>query len=116
MTGAAVEGVHNPSEAAGAAQHRCCKVCTAHLAEPLPTMTTVRVGRDETRWPSHGSWPTYRGRKATIVSVNREVHDSGPNIGQPFHLEYGVCFDAYVHPTKEGAQSWFLPHELEVLR
>lgn len=68
----------------------------------------VRVERDETVWPSRGSWPQYRGREGTVITVNRTDH------------EYGVSF-VKVRDRGDGtlagpdAVTWFRPHELTVL-
>lgn len=80
-------------------EHPCCATCTAHEASPWSYGTVVKVQRDESRWPSRGTWPRFRGRVGTVV--------------QYVHGEYGVSWDANPHPTKEGASSWFLPHELK---
>jgi hypothetical protein len=60
----------------------------------------VRVERDETKYPSKGTWPRYRGQVGTVVAHN--------------YGEIGVVFGAV--KTSGGGQtsqvSWFLPHEL----
>lgn len=58
----------------------------------------VRVERDESRWPSKGSWPRYRGKTGTVIVAS--------NYG-----EVGVDLN---HQQKVTA--WFLPHELTVER
>lgn len=72
----------------------------------------VRIERDETRWPSQGSWPQYRGRVGTIVKIN-------PGVG-----EYGVVFGPKRRaslltpsgkPQGYHRVSWFLSHELVAL-
>jgi hypothetical protein len=69
----------------------------------------VKIERDETRYPSKGTWPRFRGKAGTVVEVN---------LG-----EYGVCFGK-VTPRKSRPGSsdwdsadvaWFQPHELKVL-
>ena len=69
----------------------------------------VKIERDETRFPSKGTWPRFRGKTGTIVEVN---------LG-----EYGVCFGR-VTPRKSRPGSfdwdsadvaWFQPYELKVL-
>lgn len=68
----------------------------------------VRVERDEQRWPSRGTWPRYRGREGTVVTVNRTDR------------EYGVAFGS-VRERANGSLSgsdvvtWFRAHELTVL-
>lgn len=82
----------------------------------------VRVERDETLYPSRGTWPLYRGRPGFVVMVNRE---GGPN-GEP---EYGVILTTTRPPWRRDANgklrygtgtlsyssdlvSWFRAHEL----
>ena len=45
----------------------------------------VRIERDETKHPSQGTWPQFRGRTGTVVEVNRDRE-------RPHLTEYGVCF------------------------
>jgi hypothetical protein len=68
----------------------------------------VRVERDETRYPSRGTWPRYRGRVGTVIRINTADR------------KIGVTFEA-VDPARvaDPAQrrgivnlSWFGPHEL----
>lgn len=47
----------------------------------------VRIERDETRYPSKGTWPQFRGRVGTIVEVNADRK-------RPRLTEYGVVFGA----------------------
>ena len=65
----------------------------------------VRVERDETRWPSKGSWPKYRGRVGTIVSINRSDHECGLSWRPNAAAQLGTN-------TVVGVDSWFLPHEI----
>jgi hypothetical protein len=62
----------------------------------------VTIERNETRWPSRGSWPRYRGRTAMVVSVNQGAG------------EVGVTFTRIgaTDPASCTADSWFRPHEL----
>ena len=69
----------------------------------------VRIQRDETRYPSKGTWPQFRGKTGTIVEIN---------LG-----EYGVCFGK-VTPRKSRPGSfdwdsadvaWFRDYELSVI-
>ena len=59
----------------------------------------VRVERDETKHPSKGSWPRYRGRVGAVVELN------GHRIAGP--IEYGVTFTKAVRN-----EAWFQRHEL----
>jgi hypothetical protein len=70
----------------------------------------VRIERDETRYPSKGTWPQFRGKTGTIVEIN---------LG-----EYGVCFGkVWPRPDRPGvyrwggddSPTWFQPYELRVL-
>jgi hypothetical protein len=45
----------------------------------------VRIERDETRYPSKGTWPQFRGRVGTVVEVNADRKC-------PHLTEYGVVF------------------------
>lgn len=56
----------------------------------------VRVERDETRWPSRGSWPRYRGKTGTIVLATRQ----------------GIIVQLDDPADLSEPDSWFLPHEL----
>lgn len=74
---------------------------------------TVRVERDETKYPSRGTWPQFRGRTGTLIEVNRAGG------GLP---EYGVVFGTVTPRTDgRGAYShsdivtWFKSYELRVL-
>lgn len=74
--------------------------------------TQVRIERDETRYPSRGSWPQFRGRVGTVVEVNADK--------RPHLVEYGVSFGRVrPHPTRPGALKhgdvvWFKVHEIAV--
>jgi hypothetical protein len=70
--------------------------------------TRVRIERDETRYPSRGTWPRFRGKTGTIVEIN---------LG-----EYGVVFGkAYERSDRPGVYryheppTWFQPYELRTL-
>lgn len=76
--------------------------------------TRITVTRDETRWPSRGSWPRWRGRTGTVVS-GTSLEGSA--------CEYGVVFGAVAqHPDGKphacGSDSpvYFLRHELSPRR
>jgi hypothetical protein len=66
----------------------------------------LRIERDETRYPSKGTWPSFRGTTGTIVEFN---------LG-----EVGVCFTK-VTPRTDGrgnfrydtkSVAWFQPYEV----
>lgn len=66
----------------------------------------VRIERDETRYPSKGTWPRFRGRTGVVVEFN---------LG-----EVGVCFTK-VTPRSDGrgkfrydttSVAWFQPYEV----
>jgi hypothetical protein len=63
----------------------------------------IRIHRDETRHPSRGTWPQFRGRTGTVVEIN---------LG-----EYGVVFGkATPRPSGKGyyqtVDAWFQPNEV----
>ena len=60
----------------------------------------VRVERDETLYPSRGTWPQFRGKTGTVVEVNRAGR--GPT-------EYGVGFGKATR-----ASAWFKAYELRL--
>jgi hypothetical protein len=62
----------------------------------------VRVERDESRWPSRGSWPKYRGRVGTVVRLNRRDGEIGVSFSNRGPNATGVA----------STDSWFLPREL----
>lgn len=71
----------------------------------------VRIERDETRYPSRGTWPQFRGKVGTVVELNRD--------------EYGVCFGKVTPapPSHRRALNWdaadvawFRRHELTHIR
>ncbi|QGH79724.1 hypothetical protein SEA_ANON_53 [Gordonia phage Anon] len=57
----------------------------------------VKAVRDETKYPSKGSWPQYRGKRGTVT---------GTNLG-----EIGVSFT-----SDDNTDAWFQPHELERIK
>jgi hypothetical protein len=76
----------------------------------LTVGSRVRIERDETRYPSRGSWVQFKGKTGTIVMVNDD--------------EYGVAFGK-VWPRRDGrpfldfadaGPTWFKAHELTVTR
>ena len=54
----------------------------------------VRIARDETRYPSRGTWPQFRRRTGTIIEVNTDRN-------HPHLTEYGVAFGK-VTPRTDG--------------
>jgi hypothetical protein len=75
----------------------------------------VRIERDETRFPSRGSWPQFRGRTGTVVEVNRDRNNA-------LRTEFGVVFGSVTQRRdRPGAPVyandsvvWFMAHELTV--
>jgi len=72
----------------------------------------VRVERDETRWPSRGTWPQFRGRVGTIVEINPDK--------RPELTEYGVSWSAVRRRPNgslhgDDSATWFKAHELTAL-
>jgi hypothetical protein len=58
----------------------------------------IRIERDETKYPSRGTWPQFRGRQGVIVEINRAGRGA---------TEYGVTF-----VKKDRSQAWFKAYEL----
>lgn len=82
--------------------------------------TRVRIERDETEYPSRGTWPMFKGRTATVTVVNRGY--TRTVVGRPSGMskklpafprevkidtEYGVSFG-----KGQGVDAWFRAHEL----
>jgi hypothetical protein len=74
----------------------------------LTVGSRVRIERDETRYPSKGTWPQFRGKTGTIVEIN---------LG-----EYGVAIGKTLPASgkrggsmKGGAVTWFQPYEFRVI-
>jgi hypothetical protein len=75
----------------------------------------VRIERDETLYPSKGTWPTFRGRVGTVVEINRD--------GKRPHLtEFGVSFGGKLRRRPDGSLhgnnvvTWFKGYELSPLK
>jgi hypothetical protein len=73
----------------------------------------VVIERDETRFPPKGTWPQFRGRKGTVVEVNRDRK-------HPHLTEYGLSFgptrrrpDGSLHG--DNVPTWFLLREIVVI-
>jgi hypothetical protein len=61
----------------------------------------VEIGRDEEKYPSRGTWPRYRGRVGTVVSINQTDR------------EVGVNWETGDRPIEDRrADSWFKPWEV----
>lgn len=62
--------------------------------------TRVRIERDETRYPSRGTWPRFRGKTGTVVQVNVDRK-------RPHLTEYGVSLGKVTARTDgRGALNW----------
>jgi hypothetical protein len=87
-----------------------------HGATPsqLAVGARVRIERDETRHPSKGTWPRFRGRVGTVVEINTDPK-------RPHLTEYGVVFGKVRKPNKAGSiaagsqTTWFKSWELACL-
>lgn len=73
----------------------------------------VRIERDETRYPSRGTWPELRGRVGTVVEINEDRK-------RPQLTEYGVSFgptrcrpDGSLHG--DDVVTWFKLYEITAL-
>jgi hypothetical protein len=72
----------------------------------------VRMERDETRYPSRGTWPQFRGRTGTVIEVNTDRR-------RPRLTEYGVVFGA-TRSRPDGSlagsgTTWFKAYEMQSL-
>ena len=81
--------------------------------QELTTGARVRIERDETRYPSKGTWPRFRSKTGTIVEINSAGGGS---------TEYGVVFGKVTARTDgRGAfthgdtVTWFKAYELALL-
>jgi hypothetical protein len=83
---------------------------------PADVGDRVRIERDETRYPSKGTWPRFRGRIGTVVEINVDRKRA--------HLtEYGVVFGAVRHlpdgsirpANGRDVATFFKRHEMRVL-
>jgi hypothetical protein len=68
----------------------------------------VLIERDETLYPSRGSWPRYRGKVGTVVQVNSRDDEIGVVLGAPVKVRTDRPTMAYGDRTVV----WFRPHEL----
>ena len=97
------------SKPPGAASRPLRWAVTEMVPQKNPTVgDRVRIERDESRYPSKGTWPQFRGKTGTIVEIN---------LG-----EYGVIFSA-VKPRTDGRGAynwsgtitWFQLHEVTAI-
>ncbi|BBX04315.1 hypothetical protein BST36_17360 [Mycolicibacterium moriokaense] len=73
----------------------------------------VRIERDETRYPSKGTWPRFRGKVGTVVEVNEDRN-------RPHLNEYGVALGKVTERTDGRGRfrynatsvAWFKAHEM----
>ena len=95
-----------PSRSPGSASRPLRWAVTEMVPQKNPTVgDRVRIERDESRYPSKGTWPQFRGRVGTIVEIN---------LG-----EYGVVFGkTWPHKGRPGklrhndTVTWFQPYEI----
>jgi hypothetical protein len=74
-------------------------VHTARLAHTsLRVGTSIIVQRDETRYPSKGTWPQFRGKTGAVIEINRAGRGA---------TEYGIAFGKV-----QRVAAWFKAHEL----
>ena len=84
---------------------------TATATAAVAVGTRVRIEREETRHPSRGTWPQFRGRTGTVVQVNGDRK-------LPHLTEYAVTFGKPRKPNQHGTipvgsdSYWFRSHEL----
>jgi hypothetical protein len=71
----------------------------------------VVIERDETRYPSKGTWPIFRGKTGTVVQINKDRK-------RPHLTEYAVTFGKVRKPNEHGTipvgpdTYWFKAHEM----
>jgi hypothetical protein len=97
---------NDPNPGVKAAQNRSERPRRARVGD------RVRIERDETCYPSKGTWPQFRGRTGTVVEINADR--------KRLHVtEYGVVF-AEVWPREDrpgvyrwsGPITWFKDYEI----
>lgn len=71
---------------------------TATHSSRLTVGTRVRIERDESRYPSRGTWPQFRGKTGTLLEINRAGRGA---------TEYGIGFGA-----ARRTDAWFKAYEL----
>jgi hypothetical protein len=82
---------------------------TATAARAIAVGARVRIERDETRYPSRGTWPEFRGRVGVVVEINAG--------------EYGVIFGAtrrranrpVCAASGEAVTTWFRAYEIRAI-
>jgi hypothetical protein len=69
----------------------------------------VRIERDETCYPSKGTWPQFRGLIGTMVEINADKK-------RPQLTEYGVVFGRQLDMSRKtwngGEVTWFKAYEM----
>jgi hypothetical protein len=86
---------------------------TEMVPQKNPTVgDRVRIERDESRYPSKGTWPQFRGRTGTIVEINVDRK-------RPHLTEYGVVFGKVSARTDgrgafnhQDIVTWFKDYEM----
>ncbi|WP_197283483.1 hypothetical protein [Mycobacterium sp. Marseille-P9652] len=72
----------------------------------------VRIERDQTRYPTKGTWPQFRGKTGTIIEVNAEIK-------RPHLTEYAVAFGSVSRRPNGslagGDTAWFRVYEVRPL-
>ncbi len=71
----------------------------------------VKIERDESRYPSRGTWPRFRGRKGTVVQIN----------GDEFGVIFGKVWERADRPgvprwDGDDVVTWFKAYELTKTR
>jgi hypothetical protein len=87
------------------------------MSDRLPHVgDSVRIERDESRYPSKGTWPQVDGRTGTVVEINRDRE-------HPERTEWGVAFGTVTRRTdgrgafnNTGVVTWFKSYELVLIR
>lgn len=65
--------------------------------------TKVRIERDETLYPSKGTWPKYRGKRGTVVENN--IGEIGVVFGETWR-------DSRNRIRHDEGITWFQPYEI----
>ena len=68
--------------------------------------TVVRIERDETKYPSKGTWPQFRGRTGTVVEFNLGEIAIGKTLPASGRRGGNMAGNAV---------TWFRPYELAVI-
>src|SRR5262249_44095493 len=86
-------------------------VIDAEIQRAFTVGDRVRIERDETLYPSKGTWPQFRGRIGTVVEVNTDRK-------RPHLTEFGVVFGKARTDGRGGQRqivTWFKLHEIRAL-